>query len=699
MYEKIQGALAYPLPLIFQNPQSSLMPLLQITNHFAERMDISSSKKFESLNLDIEECIIIANNHLNNDIAFQNDLAANFTDDKIELIRDSLAERLDESEKTKLKNLVEAHLLKYMSIINEQFCKRLGFSNFMYPQGLTKLNQHFVAQNNNNNLMVRDHAVSSLSGKIINDDGSVNETYVERLRKFSGLMTLMFYDHKYLDFKSKPTNNKINFWIALNSLVDDENKKNYISQIYNAEDAELTDEQKALKAKLHDTNFRQAIIDTVKNKCKEYTKPKLSISKYTLDTIIPKYYFEYIMHTPWNSLTPDEQEYKKNFYALIKGKTDIKIAMPTGNEQTLIESNLDIKNFFNALRQNVTPIPSQLKIYSKSENQNIVTTDFNQLPDHEAISQKIEDISHSDAREILFALEEKSPVETWSIEHIEQQVNTMTQDLNLSEPCQNFIQNPHTLIKNIANGSLNSLLNNQENLNLICQAADYAIKQNPKTEKNYISNIAVSILIEPSIKSHLIFNLSRHKGIGFLKDFAEGKFNDSSIFDHDKIITKTAEKLKNQYPASKRQKIYQKIVENPNLSPALKTKFVTKMSDLTMINGNKFIENFARGIIPFNKDTASLFLQKLVKLYTINNQLNTDKLKKLLVTIADDRKTSSHVKSFIKTKIYNHDALMPFNLDDLPQENKQQNILNEQFSPKIKIIPKILAQQLNSQSR
>lgn len=84
--------------------------------------------------------------------------------------------------------------------------------------------------------MIRDH--NPLSKKII-DGNNLNETYSEKLRKFSCLMTLMFYDHKYLDFQSKPTNDEINFGIALNSLVVDENQKNYISQIYNAEDTEL----------------------------------------------------------------------------------------------------------------------------------------------------------------------------------------------------------------------------------------------------------------------------------------------------------------------------------------------------------------------------------------------------------------------------------------------------------------------------
>lgn len=163
---------------------------------------------------------------------------------------------LNERESNKVKLLLKSYL-ENCDQIKQSICRHASYNTTFYTQGPTNLHLNFNPTDSAGFAqMIKDSPRSDYYSNRNNNPESMMY-----LKKLSGYLTVAFFENKYLTSEVPPSKDKINFWVAINSLLDVE-QKDYLSQIINAQITELNPEQKKLRYKiLLDTEFQKAIIN------------------------------------------------------------------------------------------------------------------------------------------------------------------------------------------------------------------------------------------------------------------------------------------------------------------------------------------------------------------------------------------------------------------------------------------------------
>lgn len=459
-----------------------------------------------------------------------------------------LYDKMSEHQKYQINSLIASHSLKYKPLI-KKLLKHISYKDYFFIQGMTNLNFHF--ENCNDSVIFNDQKRNHL-----NDN---KEIRIPLLAKFSRYMTVMFYNHEYWDSPIPPTTQESEFLIKLNSLLE-KNQRNYISQINNANENELTLEQKNFRTQLNNPDVQKKINDLVDDSYlikfdnidissyQQAQNPfKIKIENNGNDgkkiiVNINKPQFAHIMNSDENNLNKCEKDFKYDFLDKVATVNNLeKIEFPANSEITiynLIEKNPQLE-FLNHLN-NPIPIPSQIKVDSKNPVENVTVDSAEKLSDFENIKREIEEIENQDVTNILFKFEEKTEGK-WP----------------------NFTTLGNGFLKEVSEGKLN----------------------------NYF---------KPSISN--------------FKNYFQIKQQKESI-----LLSAINVKI-SLYPPKKQIEIICKFMSSQSLKPEFKLAILREYSQTQSKN---FIQALAVGKIELNLETAQYFLKAMFELYKTNANMAT----------------------------------------------------------------------------
>ena len=557
--ERILYALAIPIGTTFSNTILSISPLINIGKYCHDCEDISklSDEKIELFNkMPINDFSIF--------VGFVSNLICNqkFVDDFKNIIgaypnqilnQPNLYNELSEPQKYQINSLIAAHSLKYTSLI-EKLLKYICYKNFFFFYCTTNLNLHF--ENCKSNILLRDQ----LGNKLFIDK------IFELFAKCSSYMTFIFYNNKCLHSSVPPKSLEIKFWRIIDSIFN-ENQRNYISQINNADENELKPNQLILKNNLNNPDIQNTIIDLIEN---TYLKEKTFTAEYNNEkeskkiiVNMNKVQFAHVMNSNKNELKEYEKTFKNNFFekVLIKSGSILKeVEFPTDSEITisnLIEKNSQLE-FLNHLND-PTLIPSQIKIDSMNPVENITVDSAEKLSDFEDIKREIKEIENQDVTNILFKFEEKNvEFKYWCQLHQIHKIHQFTEG-----KWSNFTTLGNGFLKAVSEGKLN----------------------------NYF---------KPSISN--------------FKNYFQIKQQKESI-----LLSAINVKI-SLYPPKKQVEIICKFMSSQSLKPEFKLAILREYSQTQSKN---FIQALAVGKIELNLETAQYFLKAMFELYKTNANMAT----------------------------------------------------------------------------
>ncbi len=570
-------------------------------------------------------------------------------------------------------SIIAVQFSEIVQLQKESFFHRLNYDYLFFTQGPTNINLHYESYPKA--ILFLDH---NRSQYFVNQNENQNAELlliknIDTLTNFSRYMTVMFYNHNFLNSNEPPSDKEIDFWIALDSIIVDNSQKDYISQIMNAEENDLNETQKALKNKLTNTNFRDYIIRLVADKCNlpdENTTIEakvVSVSDSQTNKItntcsinINRYHFEHIMHTPFGALNEKEQEFKQNFFQTAKDRQNCtKIEFKSEEPSIVIP------------KRNDNSVLGALSILHHPEK---IVSQTKYVPTRNEAKKNISEVA---SEEFCNECQKK----------LDERIGNLDMDKKLVEFENAHVDSKywhlaHKIDKFVTEGSDN--LPSEEIINEICNSVD-----GPKFVKSILSSNHLSSLK----KDLLLFQTSKLKHSGFLKHFITGKFNNlcSDETIKDELVSKVVEKINDYGTEPKKQKELLELIHySEKIKPnQIKIKVFEKLREsYQLIEGNFFTKAFARNselgykVVEFNQENCQLVLQKTLKRYKSNgnpnDKINFSKVRRLFIKIIKDPKTKPQVKNFFNEiiKDENFNQLQDRNLN-LNLQTFVQTILNK----------------------
>lgn len=564
-------------------------------------------------------------------------------------------------------SIITVYLQEISLLQKDSFFHQINYDNLFFTQGPAIINLHY--ESCPNNVFFTDHPRTPYFENTIKP-GVTEEKIIENIdteTNFSRYMTVMFYDHSFLNSDKPPSDDEIDFWIALDSIIVDLNQKDYLSQIMNANDNELNKQQKALKAKLHDNDFRKKIIALAKAQYENFNDVAITQeeNKTYLRLNISRYHFEHIMHTPWAKLNSNEQKFKKEFFqgiaitALLRTYSGIKfipedpsIEIPKNDDGSVLGAL--------SILYAPTKIASQTKYVQKSEEacegiSEVINKDF-----RDEVQNKLDTcIRNLDMDKKLREYEnEHVKFEDWHTAHQIDKISEIT-----NGEIKNFTEEPDTtnFIVNFINGkyktidpqylieAISTILQNEDQ-----NGREIILDQLTNSEKIFSHDYNKKFFL-----ATVYLSLSKIKEINLVEKFLDGTLDIIIASDEDAVSDKLYDYIK-LYKAEpdKQREFVMDIIQSRKLrlSDDTKIKFLRISGDANFINefvtggfGNlpspKTIEKIY-ALIP--NEEKPQFMQSV-----LSSKLLTSYTKNLVYLQDSQRKHNGFLKRFINGKFNN----------------------------------------------
>ena len=403
--------------------------------------------------------------------------------------------------------------ISYFDQIKYSICRHASYNAFFYTQGTIDLNFNFDDDKENRLSQVLKDFERSASYKYRN----VNPNSMEYRRKLSCYLNVAFFENKYLISETPPNENKIYFWIAVSSYLDD-NQRNYLSQIMNALDDELNLDQKKLRKKiLFEKTFQEEIIAEWKSNFGKISTDDDENSIRNCLFKINKQQFSFIMHAPENALNRQQKSFKKDFLTKASEGIDVIQIIRNMIDKTTPKNLSKLKQITDLL----TPekrilIPSCVKVMGNKieSDEPIDNVSVREKDAPEELKNEIANCLFNNEKKYL-------KPEEYSYEH---KCNLRRIAGITSYKFKDYSDDKSDFLKKIANGELDFCFNEEEDRKAMIQAIDYKI-QNCGTEKNKnLSTLINGKKLPDDVKKHLAKKYSLEKVDGFFEALAYGSF-------------------------------------------------------------------------------------------------------------------------------------------------------------------------------